>query len=89
MTFATALFIVMGKSRAEADRKMHRKIPEDRYKALISTPVRLEIKHRSLGPPEACVVQIQRYVEAGIGHLILIFIDLEDMDRPRAAIASA
>ena len=80
-TFATALFIVMGPSQEEADRKLHRKIPQPYYSALMNTPVRREITHRISGPSEECRLQIKHYAEAGIGHLILIFIDPADIDR--------
>lgn len=80
VTFATALFIVIASSKEEADRKWHRKIPEQYYRALMNTPVRLEMKHKIMGSPEECIVQIRRYADAGIGHLILIFLDLNDID---------
>ncbi len=79
MTFATSVFISMGSNREEADKKMHAVIPEDAYRAFLAAPVSLELKHRILGPPGDCVKRLKQYSDAGIEHMVLVFIDPEDI----------
>ena len=81
ITFATSVFMVMAPTKEEADQKIHQIMPRDLIKSLMDAPARQEVRHKVLGPPEACIARLQQYVDAGIGHLVLIFIDPSDMER--------
>jgi alkanesulfonate monooxygenase SsuD/methylene tetrahydromethanopterin reductase-like flavin-dependent oxidoreductase (luciferase family) len=80
ITFATSVFMVMAPSKEEADQKMHQIMPQDLIKGLMDAPARQEVRHKILGPPEACIARLHQYREAGIGHLVCIFIDPSDIE---------
>jgi alkanesulfonate monooxygenase SsuD/methylene tetrahydromethanopterin reductase-like flavin-dependent oxidoreductase (luciferase family) len=81
ITFATSVFMVMGSSKEAAEQKMLQIIPEDLYRVLMEAPVRLELGNGIFGPPEECIPRLHQYVDAGIGHLVCIFIDPGDIER--------
>jgi alkanesulfonate monooxygenase SsuD/methylene tetrahydromethanopterin reductase-like flavin-dependent oxidoreductase (luciferase family) len=80
ITFATSVFMVIGSSKEAAEQKMHQIIPEDLYNVLMEAPVRLELGNGIFGPPEECIRRLHQYVDAGIGHLVLISIDPGDLE---------
>jgi alkanesulfonate monooxygenase SsuD/methylene tetrahydromethanopterin reductase-like flavin-dependent oxidoreductase (luciferase family) len=42
--------------------------------------IRQEISHRIAGSPKECLLRLREYAEAGVTHLILIFLDPKDVD---------
>ncbi|MFB0562192.1 MAG: LLM class flavin-dependent oxidoreductase [Candidatus Lokiarchaeia archaeon] len=76
--YATMLTTVMSSNREEANRKLEQNFPEEILKQFLRAPVRKEFRNRIAGSSEECIAQIEQYAEAGINHLILLFIDPMD-----------
>jgi len=76
----TAHFVVMGQSREEGYEKMRRIIPQESWDDFMKARIRQEIRHRIAGSPRECLFRLREYAEAGVTHLILIFLDPGDVD---------
>lgn len=79
-SFGTAHFLLMGLDKEKADQKLHQIIPENTWNDFMKARIRQEIKHRISGSPKACLKRLNEYSEAGLGHLILIFLDPVDVE---------
>ena len=76
----TAHFISIGPSREEAYQKMRRIIPPETWNDFMQAPIQKEIKNRISGSSRQCLSQLKQYAEAGLSHLILVFLDPGDVD---------
>jgi len=76
----TAHFISIGPSREEAYQKMRRIIPPETWKDFMQAPIQKEIKNRISGSSRQCLSQLEQYAEAGLSHLILVFLDPGDVE---------
>jgi len=76
----TAHFISIGPSREEAYQKIRRIIPQETWNDFMQAPIQKEIKNRISGSSRQCLSQLKQYDEAGLTHLILVFLDPGDVD---------
>jgi FMNH2-dependent dimethyl sulfone monooxygenase len=79
-SFCTAHFVLMGADQEKAEAKLRQIIPEKTWKDFMKAGIRKEIKHRISGTPRECLSRLREYADAGVTHLICIFLDPLDLD---------